>query len=115
MWSGHRALQNGLVDGIGGVDRAISIAKQAAGIGVHLLPSGAQVFPPRVVAFKHSPLGHCISYKWETSCGTAAAPHERAAHKSRRAAVSKGLAVDLDICCSRLKEETCTQNWIASC
>ena len=34
MWSGHRALQNGLVDALGGVDRAISIAKQAAGIGV---------------------------------------------------------------------------------
>ena len=33
VWSGRRALQNGLVDGLGGIDRAISIAKQEAGIG----------------------------------------------------------------------------------
>ncbi|DBA80897.1 hypothetical protein WJX77_008755 [Trebouxia sp. C0004] len=32
VWSGKRALQNGLIDGLGGIDRAISIAKQAAGI-----------------------------------------------------------------------------------
>lgn len=35
VWSGKRALQNGLIDGLGGVDRAIGIAKQAAGIGRH--------------------------------------------------------------------------------
>ena len=33
VWSGTRALQNGLVDCLGGIDRAISIAKQEAGIG----------------------------------------------------------------------------------
>ena len=33
VWSGQRALQNGLIDGLGGIDRAIGIAKQAAGIG----------------------------------------------------------------------------------
>jgi protease-4 len=33
VWSGKRALQNGLIDGLGGIDRAIGIAKQAAGIG----------------------------------------------------------------------------------
>lgn len=32
VWSGKRALQNGLIDGLGGIDRAISIAKQEAGI-----------------------------------------------------------------------------------
>jgi len=35
VWSGKRALQNGLIDGLGGIDRAIGIAKQAAGIGRH--------------------------------------------------------------------------------
>lgn len=33
VWSGKRALDIGLIDGLGGVDRAISIAKQEAGIG----------------------------------------------------------------------------------
>ena len=33
VWSGKRALQIGLIDGLGGIDRAIGIAKQAAGIG----------------------------------------------------------------------------------
>ena len=33
VWSGKRALEIGLIDGLGGVDRAISIAKQEAGIG----------------------------------------------------------------------------------
>ena len=38
VWSGKRALQNGLIDGLGGIDRAISIAKQEAGIGnAHVL------------------------------------------------------------------------------
>jgi len=34
VWSGKRALQNGLIDGLGGIDRAIGIAKEAAGIGI---------------------------------------------------------------------------------
>jgi protease IV len=33
VWSGAAALQQGLVDALGGVPRAIAIAKQAAGIG----------------------------------------------------------------------------------
>ncbi|KAL3146137.1 hypothetical protein ABBQ38_015479 [Trebouxia sp. C0009 RCD-2024] len=33
VWSGKRALEIGLIDGLGGVERAISIAKQEAGIG----------------------------------------------------------------------------------
>lgn len=32
VWSGKRALQNGLIDGLGGLDQAVSIAKQEAGI-----------------------------------------------------------------------------------
>lgn len=36
VWSGKRALQIGLVDGLGGVERAISIAKQEAGISKQL-------------------------------------------------------------------------------
>lgn len=36
VWSGKRALDIGLIDGLGGVDRAISIAKQEAGIGESL-------------------------------------------------------------------------------
>ena len=36
VWSGKRALQNGLIDGLGGIDQAISIAKQEAGIGEQL-------------------------------------------------------------------------------
>ena len=35
VWSGKRALQNGLIDGLGGLDQAVSIAKQEAGIGAH--------------------------------------------------------------------------------
>lgn len=37
VWSGKRALQIGLIDGLGGVERAISIAKQEAGIGKQAL------------------------------------------------------------------------------
>lgn len=33
VWSGAAALQQGLVDAIGGVPRAIAIAQQAAGLG----------------------------------------------------------------------------------
>lgn len=36
VWSGAAALQQGLVDAIGGVPRAIAIAKQAAKIGGEL-------------------------------------------------------------------------------
>ena len=36
VWSGKRALDIGLIDGLGGVDRAISIAKQEAGISESL-------------------------------------------------------------------------------
>ncbi len=41
VWSGQRAVQVGLVDAVGGIRRAIALAKEAAGIapdeGVRLL------------------------------------------------------------------------------
>jgi len=33
VWSGAAALQQGLVDALGGLPRAVAIAKQAAGLG----------------------------------------------------------------------------------
>ena len=36
VWSGRDALSVGLVDAIGGVNTAVAIAKQAAGLSAHL-------------------------------------------------------------------------------
>ena len=33
VWTGKRALQHGLIDGLGGLDQAVNFAKHAAGIG----------------------------------------------------------------------------------
>ena len=48
VWSGKRALEIGLIDGLGGVERAISIAKQEAGIGKPALSWHLVVLPLRV-------------------------------------------------------------------
>jgi hypothetical protein len=43
VWSGRRAEQAGLVDAVGGLWRALEIAKQAAGIGGCRFPPSAHV------------------------------------------------------------------------
>lgn len=46
VWSGEDALQQRLIDAIGGVSRAVAIAKQAAGLGAHSSPSPSHPYPP---------------------------------------------------------------------
>ena len=71
VWSGQRALQNGLIDGLGGIDRAIGIAKQAAGIGkassMQLLVEPS--FAVCILLSAESPLADsCLAY-WNALLG----------------------------------------------
>ena len=38
VWSGRDALEVGLVDALGGISRAVAIAKQEAGLSAHHAP-----------------------------------------------------------------------------
>lgn len=51
VWTGQQALQNGLVDAIGGLDRAVALAKERAKIGADT-PVELVVFPPKKTFFE---------------------------------------------------------------
>ena len=51
VWSGRDALSVGLVDAIGGVNTAVAIAKQAAGLSARLRPPAVLVAPVTVPKF----------------------------------------------------------------
>ena len=48
VWSGEDALQQRLIDALGGVSRAVAIAKHAAGIGEQLPPASTTRRMPRL-------------------------------------------------------------------